>query len=258
MTDGTADQGQGPTLIGSVRRAMRLLEAVAERHEGATAKRLARAAGLPLATTYHLLRTLVHDGYLIREGGLYAMGESARRLAGPADEQAARAELADWLGRMRDDFGAAVYYALYEDGEVNVVLSAAGAATPAVEEWAEFRRTAHAHAIGQCLLAQLDDKERRDHLARHPVEGLTPYTVQDERALLRRLARMDRGRPVHERQEYTPGTVCAAVPITAGTVPSALAISLPLDRADQLRPLARALQRRVEGTLTSLSFSVRS
>ncbi|QEU97549.1 transcriptional regulator [Streptomyces kanamyceticus] len=237
---------------------MRLLEAAAEQPGGATAKRLARAAGLPLATAYHLLRTLVHDGYLTHEGGLYAMGESARRLSGPADAQAARAELVDWLGRLRDDLGAAVYYALYEDGEVNVVLTAEGAGAPAVQEWAEFRRTAHAHAIGQCLLAQLDDAERRDHLARHPVERLTPFTVPDERALLRKLARMDRGGPVHEWQQYTPGTVCAAVPITAGAVPSALAISLPAGRADQLRPLAGALRQRIETTLTSLSFSVRA
>ena len=31
---------------------------------GAPAKQLARETGLPLATAYHLLRTLVHDGYL--------------------------------------------------------------------------------------------------------------------------------------------------------------------------------------------------
>ncbi|MEU7582289.1 helix-turn-helix domain-containing protein [Streptomyces sp. NPDC041068] len=197
------DQGQDqtPTLIGSVRRAMRLLEAVSEHDNGATAKRLARAAGLPLATTYHLLRTLVHDGYLTRDSGVYAIGESTRRLTEPSTEQRARGELADWLGRLRDELGAAVYYALYEDGEVNVVLSAAGPRTPAVEEWAEFRRTAHAHAIGQCLLAQLDDKGRRDHVSRHAVEPLTPYTVQDERALLRKLAHLDRGRPVHEQRQ---------------------------------------------------------
>lgn len=123
---GAAGHGRGPTLIGSVRRAMRLLEAVAEQPGRATVKRLARAAGLPLATAYHLLRTLVHDGHLTPDGGLYVMGESARRLSGPADERAARAELAD--------FGAAVYYAPCEDGEVNVVLTVEGATAPAVEE----------------------------------------------------------------------------------------------------------------------------
>ena len=51
--------------------------------------------------------------------------------------------------------------------------------TPAVEEWADFRETGHAHAIGQCLLSQLDEEARRDHLDRYPVQSLTPYTVRD-------------------------------------------------------------------------------
>ena len=46
----------GPTLIQSVQRALRLLEVLAEHSGRARAKELARATGLPLATTYHLLR----------------------------------------------------------------------------------------------------------------------------------------------------------------------------------------------------------
>ncbi|WP_159045551.1 helix-turn-helix domain-containing protein, partial [Streptomyces puniciscabiei] len=51
------------TLIGSVQRAMRLLETVATHVYGAPAKQLARETGLALPTAYHLLRTLVHEGY---------------------------------------------------------------------------------------------------------------------------------------------------------------------------------------------------
>ena len=58
---------------------------------------------------------------------------------------------------------------------------------PAVEEWADFRETGHAHAIGQCLLSQLDEEARRDHLDRYPVQSITPYTVRDNRTLLRRI-----------------------------------------------------------------------
>ncbi|MGH4034949.1 IclR family transcriptional regulator [Actinomycetota bacterium Odt1-20B] len=257
MSDTTADRGgTGPTLIGSVRRALRLLEAVADHDGGATAKQLARQVGLPMATTYHLLRTLAHDGYLRREQGLYLVGPAAGRLSGPVGRGELRAELAHWLGALRDELGGAVYYAFYEDGEVNVVSQAVSPAHPGVEEWADFRRTAHAHALGQCLLAQLDEDGRRDHVSRHPVEQLTPYTVSDDRALLRKLARLDRGAPLHEHQQYLPGTVCAAVPITVGRVPSTIAFSLPTGRADELLPLARRLQRRTESTLTTLGFTV--
>lgn len=71
-----------PTLIGSVQRALRLLEAVGSHSEGAPAKQLAREAGLPLPTAYHLLRTLTHEGYLRRESGVFVLGDAAGRLAG--------------------------------------------------------------------------------------------------------------------------------------------------------------------------------
>ena len=64
-----------PTLIRSVQRALRLIEVVAEREGRATAKEIARATGLPLATTYHLLRTCTHEGWLQRlDDGTYVLG----------------------------------------------------------------------------------------------------------------------------------------------------------------------------------------
>ncbi len=47
---------------------------------GAPAKQLARETGLALPTAYHLLRTLVHEGYLRRDKGLFFLG--GRRLRG--------------------------------------------------------------------------------------------------------------------------------------------------------------------------------
>src|SRR5256885_17118685 len=70
------EQTRTPTLIASVRRALHLMEAVAGHPSGAPAKRLARQVDLPLATVYHLLRTLAHQGYLIRtEDGMYVLGD---------------------------------------------------------------------------------------------------------------------------------------------------------------------------------------
>ncbi|MEU5219689.1 IclR family transcriptional regulator C-terminal domain-containing protein [Streptomyces sp. NPDC020807] len=246
-----------PTLIESVRRALRLLDAIVEDDRGPTAKHLARRTGIPLATTYHLLRTLTHEGYLQREGGVYAIGSAAARLGAAASRQSRPADMADWLAALRDELGAAVYFALYEEGEVRIAGMASGPNAPASEQWADFRRTAHAHAVGQCLLAQLGEDARREHLARHPVERLTPYTVQDEGALLRRLSRLPRGGPVYQRQEYALGTVCAAVPVTIGDVPATVALSLPASRSHLLEPAAVRLKKRAEGVITQLAFTVR-
>ncbi|MFG3022887.1 IclR family transcriptional regulator [Streptomyces sp. NPDC048254] len=254
----TSDPAQphSATLIGSVQRAMRLLECVAGHEHGAPAKQLARETGLALPTAYHLLRTLVHEGYLQRDKGLFFLGEAAERLSSSGAQQKRRSAVADTLAHWRDSIGAPVYYAMYRDGEIEVVCVSDSPGTPAVEEWADFRETGHAHAIGQSLLFQLDENTRRDHLDRYPLQALTPYTVRDDHALLRRLERTRRMAPLVERQEYALGTVCAAIPITVGTTAATVAISLPLHQADRLLPAARQLQAEVGRHLGSLAIAI--
>ncbi|MER8232169.1 IclR family transcriptional regulator [Streptomyces sp. NPDC101490] len=252
----TATQTTAPTLIGSVQRALRLLEAVASHPDGAPAKQLARETGLPLPTTYHLLRTLTHEGYLRREKGVFVLGEAAVRLAGGGAVQNRRIKIEDSLARWRDEIGVPVYFALYRDGEVELVSVADTPSSPAVEEWADFRETAHAHAIGQCLLSQLDSKSRQDHLDRHPVEAITPYTVRNHHALMERLGGLGRMEPLVERQEYALGTVCAAIPITAGSTAAAVAISLPLHQEERLLPAIERLRAEIGKLFNSLAFSI--
>ncbi|MFE5791663.1 IclR family transcriptional regulator [Streptomyces sp. NPDC056503] len=251
-----ATQTAAPTLIGSVQRALRLLEAVASHADGAPAKQLARETGLPLPTTYHLLRTLTHEGYLLRDKGAFYLGEAAARLAGGGAVQNRRTKIEDSLAHWRDEIGVPVYFALYRDGEIELVSVADTPNSPAVEEWADFRETGHAHAIGQCLLSQLDLKSRQDHLDRHPVEAITPYTVRNRRMLLERLGGLGRMEPLVERQEYALGTVCAAIPITAGSTAAALAISLPLHQEERLLPAVERLRTEIGSLFSSLAFSI--
>ncbi|WP_189272371.1 IclR family transcriptional regulator [Kitasatospora griseola] len=240
-----AEDIRAPTLIGSVQRALRLLEAVGSHTHGATAKQLARSAGLPLGTAYHLLRTLTHEGYLRRDDGRFYFGASVDGICRADTRQSECTDLRGRLARLRDELGAAVYHAVYEDGEVRMVEVFSGPAQPAVEEWADFRSTAHAHAVGLCLLSQLGTEERLDHLSRHRPAALTPSTVGDRRAVLRRLDAVRPTVPVLERQEYALGAVCAAVPITVGSVVATVAISLPVEQGDRLGPAAVRLRRLV-------------
>ncbi|MDK0520839.1 IclR family transcriptional regulator [Streptomyces sp. NPDC014685] len=243
-------------MIGSVQRALRLLEAVGAHRDGAPAKQLARETGLPLPTAYHLLRTLTHEGYLRREKGLFLFGAAAERLACEGTLRHRRSRMADSLSRWREIIGAPVYCAVYREGEIDLLAVADDPATPAVTEWASFRETGHAHAIGQCLLSQLDEKAREDHLDRYPVRPLTRYSVRDRAALLERLRSLERMEPVIERQEYALGTVCAAIPIAAGFTAAAMAISVPLEQESRLLPAVEQLRGEVSNLLRSFVFSI--
>jgi IclR family transcriptional regulator, acetate operon repressor len=179
---GTA-QGQ-PTLIQSVQRALRLLEVVAEHGGRARAKEIAHAAGLPLATTYHLLRTCAHEGWLQRLGdGSYVLGHriDVVREHGTAARGVARARPAlEWL---RDELHGAVYLARYVDGEIVVADIVDSPRAPRIDLWVGIHDAAHATALGKCILGQLAVPDREDYLSRHPLHDLTPRTVVDRRRL---------------------------------------------------------------------------
>ncbi|WP_372344391.1 IclR family transcriptional regulator [Streptomyces sp. KL116D] len=242
--------------MGSVQRAMRLLEAVASHVDGAPAKQLAREAGLALPTAYHLLRTLAHEGYLRKENGVFVFGDATERLSSGGAQQKRRGMITDALRHWRDTIGVPIYFAVYRDGEIEIVAVADTPANPAVEEWADFRETGHAHAIGQCLLSQLDEEARLAHLERYPSRSITPYTVRDDRSLLRKLRSVGRMEPIIERQEYALGTACAAFPLTIGSTAATLAISLPTHQAEKLLPAARQLQQEIGKLVGTLAFSI--
>jgi IclR family acetate operon transcriptional repressor len=246
------EETRRPTLIVSVQRALHLMEAVASHPGGAPAKQLARQVGLPLATTYHLLRTLVHEGYIVRTAdGAYLLGDRVDSLQDDRRTQGRLRRIRTALTSLRDELGVAAYLSRYEDGEICVVDIADGPRTPRVDLSAGLSETAHATAIGKCLLAQLPPPARRDHLARHPLIGLTPHTITHHGELERRL-----GSPLAlDREEYLLGTGCVAVPVTdaSGKTAGAVAVSCSpakLAKVEASAPRIRAAAARINRALT--------
>ncbi|TDD04929.1 IclR family transcriptional regulator [Saccharopolyspora terrae] len=230
-----------PTLIASVQRALRLLEVVGEHPGGITAKCLARDTGLALSTTYHLLRTLVHEGYLVKlDDGAFIVGEQVTGLHDSAQAQQLRAKIRGVMVELREDLNAAIYLARYQDGEVQVDEIVDSPRTPRVDAWVDFRQAAHATAVGKCLLAGLSKGERADHFRRHPPEDLTPRTITGVRELVERPP----SELVADTEEYSLGTACLAARVQCATSPVTLAISFPAHKlattGDYLRPLSAA------------------
>ncbi len=199
-----------PTLIRSVQRALRLIEVVGEREGRVTAKEVARAAGLPLATAYHLLRTCTHEGWLQRlDDGTYVLGHRLdavhRRGRGAAGVALARPAL-EWL---RDAAGGPVYLARLVDGEIVVVEIVDGPKTPRIDLSIGLHDAAHATALGKCILGQLAAAERNEYLSGHPMHDLTPHTVVDPRRLRLPLPE----EVAVDEEEYALGIHCLAAPV---------------------------------------------
>ncbi|OIJ33159.1 MULTISPECIES: IclR family transcriptional regulator [unclassified Microbacterium] len=231
-----------PTLIGSVQRALRLVDIVANSPRPLPAKMLSSITGLTPGTTYNLVRTLVHEGYLSAEPDGLVLGGRFPAFQQQIDSRGvflARVRAA--LRAVTEDVGATAYLSRYADGEMHLVDIVDAVRNPRIELWVGLHASAHATALGKQILAALSEEDRLDYLSRHRLEELTPRTISDRRTLLTQLEQTP-GWAI-DREEYAIGATCVAVPVIAPGVTASLAVSLPADRAVVNRRLVSNLQR---------------
>lgn len=236
-----SDASGGETLIASVRRALRLVDIVANAPRPVPAKVLARKAELSLGTTYNLVRTLVREGYLAHEPDGLVLGSRFPALRPDDGEGVFLARVRAALHDVADGLGATAYLSRYEDGEIHLIDIVDAEHSPRVELWVGLHSSAHATALGKQILAELDREDRLDYLSRHTLEELTPHTIRDRRVLLEQL---ERSRDAAlDQQEYAIGYTCLAVPVQAPGLTASLAVSLPADRAaHEIASLAASLR----------------
>lgn len=248
---------EGPTLITSVQRAFRLLEAVGAHENGVPAKQLARETGLPLATAYHLLRTMVHDGYLRKlDDGGFVLGDKVQSLHSTGRGQALLGRVRPVLAALRDELATAAYLTFYEEGEIRVAEIVDGPRAPRVDLWVGCEDAGHATALGKCVLRELDDESRREYLSRHPLWDLTPRTITSPVELLRRLDSSPVAPGVMDLEEYALGTVCVAVPVYSGDTLGSLGVSLPASRVSRLEEVVERLIPTANRVTRSLSLTI--
>ncbi|OQO90595.1 IclR family transcriptional regulator [Saccharomonospora piscinae] len=220
-------------LIGSVRRALRVLEIVAQEGDGVSAKAVARRAALTLSTTYHLLNTLVHEGYLVRLGhgrgfGLgYKIGTLHRALSDELDvDERVRQELGSLHRRAR----AAAYYTVLRDTDVVVAAIADSDRYPRARPLEfGFHEAAHATAYGKVLLSALSAKQRRDYLSGAGMPKLTEHTRVRLTDLSRELEQVRRVGLARDVEEFQPELACVSAPVrdSDDRVTGAVAFSVP-------------------------------
>ncbi|WP_431073703.1 IclR family transcriptional regulator [Microbacterium phyllosphaerae] len=240
-----------PTLIGSVQRALRLVDIVADSARPVTVKALAALTGLTQGTTYNLVRTLIHEGYLANEPDGLVLGASFPVFrAAPDAGGVLLARVRSSLRQVTDAVGETAYLSRYHDGEMYLVDIVDAVRSPRIDLSVALESSAHATALGKQILTDLPGEERLDYLSRHRLEELTPRTISDRGALLAELER-SRGFAL-DREEYAIGNMCVAVPVIAPNIVASLAISLPSARAQ----VDRGLVSKLKQTATRLSLQL--
>ncbi|RHW28430.1 IclR family transcriptional regulator [Nocardioides immobilis] len=220
--------------IASVSKAFDALTYIAGSEVAVSARDLSQRMGQPLATTYHLLNTLVLEGAILKGpdrryrlgprigylGAAYLdQGEPTDALVGPLRELAA-------------ETGETAYLSVWRHDEIAVVATAEGSHAVRVAQVSPGTcGHAHARASGKLLLAHASASARRRYLDTHELEPMTPNTITNLDDLNRELAViLDRGYST-DHEEFVIDVSCVAAPImVAGHTLGALTVSCPTAR----------------------------
>ncbi|ROT33937.1 IclR family transcriptional regulator [Micromonospora sp. HM5-17] len=204
-------------LIRSVSRALRVLEAVGRAPKGLTVKQIARRCELTVATTYHLVRTLAYEGYVIRrEDGTYIVGlEVADRYRELVTAFRGPPSIGETLRRAASETGYSHYLGRFVGGQVAVTAVAEGPRSPYLEDLVPgFDEGAHATALGKALLATLTPEQRFRYLREYGMRPFTPQTLVAADAFEADLAAGERRGMQLELGQFRQGVACAAVLVT--------------------------------------------
>jgi IclR family acetate operon transcriptional repressor len=224
---------RAPTRIRSVGKAVSILVWLAGQPEARSAKQIATALGLPIATAYHLLDTLAQDGMLFKdERRLYHLGPSVGLMVDAFERQNSPPEyLLAPLRRLAEDVGETTYLSLADGLDVVVMASVEGSHAVRVRGLhVGFRGSLHARGSGKLILAYAGDERIEAYLA-GALAPRTPRTIVDPGALRRELAAIRTRGHAFDDEEFSEGVSGVSAPVLHGDVPvAAYTISTPTER----------------------------
>jgi IclR family acetate operon transcriptional repressor len=237
------DSGQAG--VRSVRRALSLVNAIAEAGGEAALTDLSARTGLPVSTCHHLLKTLIECGYAAQVPGkkLYVLGTRFIQLSHACVNSDLPRRAQPYLEAISEATGETVHLAaLQGNAIVTVALREARHAIRVDAGGIGKLEAPHATSIGKAILAWLPENEIRRVLATG-MASFTEHTITALPELIESLRQVRREGIAFDLEEFIPGVICVGAPIRdqAGAVIGAISASMPKMRAtDAHMALTRA------------------
>lgn len=251
-------------VLGTVQRALRVLDYLADAAAPVAIKRIAADLELHLSSAYHLLNTLVVEGYAARDGGgAFGLGAKAARL-GEAYSRAWPAlphirEIVRELGAHLDENA---YLAVVQGRDVVIADIIESQQRVRIAGLAHgYGANLHARALGKAVLAHWDAPSVHAHFAAFPPERCTERTLTGMAAIEAELELVRRRGYSEDLEEYCEGVCCIGAPIfsAGGGVYGALSVSIPAFRFRNVRTVARdAVIGAAHAASTALGAEIRS
>lgn len=220
----------------SARRVLKLLNYISEHGQSLTAKAVACELGVSLPTAYHVINSLIQEGYIERRSGSkgYCLGHMIPLLYQRSLEQGDLvSEVEPVLDHLAEQSGQRTYLAVYREGEVMVVHRKCAPGSPRLPEAdAGYRDAEHALALGKVLLADISDEAMEAYKDNTALEAYTARTITDPGRLESCLSQVRSEGFATDLEEFAEGFCCIAAPVRGGSgaVEASVGISVPSRR----------------------------
>jgi IclR family acetate operon transcriptional repressor len=232
-------------LLGTVRRALRVLDFLADAEEPVPIKRLAAELGLNISSAYHVMNTLAVDGYVTRDerSGAYGLGAKTARLGDAyARSWPVEPELRAIVGELGARTGENAYLAMVHGRDVvitDIVESRQRVRVHALHRG--YSSDLHARALGKAVLAHRQPGAVREHFAAHPPRRITQRTLVTMTAIETELERVRRRGYAEDLEEFCEGVCCVGAPFFGrdGEPAGSVSLSVPSFRYRTSRTAAR-------------------
>ncbi|MFI6791419.1 IclR family transcriptional regulator [Nonomuraea sp. NPDC050383] len=235
--------GEAQSPVGSVDRALLILQEIGKRSRGVTLDELATRLALPKSSLHRLLGALKHRGFAAQPepSGPYFLGTELLATAFRYYESMdLRTLVRPLLLRLREEFDETVHMAVLDGGEIVYLDKVEAVRSITMSSVVGGRNAAHCTGVGKALLAwtyPTDEAVKAWAEKYGPLGVRTRNTITAPAKLAAHLEQVrDRGYAL-DLEENEPGVRCVAAPIFLGrTVPvAAVSVTAIKDRMSPAR-----------------------
>ena len=224
----------------SLKRGLRIIEAIATIGGSTTLAEIARKTALPRSTAHHLLRALVEFGYLVQDGDArtYTLAPKLFRLTGSTWTKEQLAEIAmPFLDELSRRTGEGTSLAVFRDGVVTIIAKREPEGPVRVVQEIGATRPIYCTAVGKVLAAWLPEQELSGIISRTVFEQKTAKTITSPTVFLRELARIRATGVAIDNEEHIEGIRCIATPVRdySGDIRASLCVVGPKNHLPQRR-----------------------
>lgn len=220
------------SMVKTARTTFRILEEIKDRDE-ATVTELTEEFSLSQSSIHNYLKTLEHDGYVVKEDNTYRVGLRLLDLGGHVRHQQQIFQSAkEEVTKLAQETGEMTNLLVEEHGRGIYLHRANGEQAVASDSYIGHRVHLHNTALGQAILAHLSRERVNEILNRHGLPKTTENTITDRQTLFDRLDRVREEGVAFDNEERLPGLRCVARPIINkdDEVEGAISVSGPTSR----------------------------